>query len=145
MKSKSKLAWSLFAVMTVAVIVLSSILIFNSVKWKSGDELLGFDIDDVQSAHLYHYVYNYDTSSVDRKEYNLGEEQIEYLVTEFRWSKFEKINEGGYGDKAGVVFTLKDGSQREFYTIGGAFYIDGKKYKCHSYLDRYILHFGFGE
>ena len=141
MKSKLKLAWTLFAIMTVAVIVLSSILIFNSVKWKSGDELLGFDIDDVQSAYLYKYLSG--KLPIERVEYNLSEEEKEYIFTEFRRSKFERTNGLGESGKSGVVFTLKDGSQREFYTIGGKFYIDGKRYECHSYLGRYISHYGF--
>ena len=143
MKSKSKLAWTLFAIMTLAVIILSSILIYNIVKWKSGDELLGFDVDDVQSVHLRHYITA--TSELEIRDYDLTDEQIEYVVTEFRRSKFERTYEGAYNGKTVLTFTLEDGRKREFYTIDGIFYIDGKMYLCNSYLGRYIVHFGFGE
>ena len=44
---KTKLGWILFSIMTVAVIVLSSILVSYNVRWKSGEELLDLDIEDV--------------------------------------------------------------------------------------------------
>ena len=140
---KPKLGWILFAVMTVAVIVLSSVLISYSVRWKSGDEILGFDVRDVKYAYLYHYITA--TAQPEIRKYDLSEKEIEYIVTEFRRSKFERTNELGESGKSGVVFTLKDGSQREFYIIGDVFTIDGKNYECHSYLGRYIVQYGFGE
>ncbi|MDE7336654.1 MAG: hypothetical protein K2N32_00880, partial [Clostridia bacterium] len=92
---KTKLGWILFSIMTVAVIVLSSVLISYNVKWKSGDELLDIDIEDVESAYLWHNITA--TAEPDRKEYDLTNEQIEYIIKEFRSTKFERSNENAGG------------------------------------------------
>ncbi|MDE6614063.1 MAG: hypothetical protein K2K24_00990, partial [Clostridia bacterium] len=47
------------------------------------------------------------------------------------------------GGSDGVVFKLKDGSERKFSIIGAGLRINGKQYKCHSYLSRYIYWFGY--
>jgi hypothetical protein len=49
---KTKLGWILFSIMTVAVIVLSSVLIFHNARWKSGDELLDINKEDIDSIKI---------------------------------------------------------------------------------------------
>ena len=138
---KAKFGWILFSIMTVAAIVLSSVLISYDLKWKSGEEILDFDVKDVKSAYLYHNILA--SAQPETRKYDLSGKEIEYIVTEFRCSKFERTNNLADSGAGGVVFMLKDGSQREFYTVGGIFTIDGKKYECHSYLGRYIAQYVF--
>ena len=102
---KTKLGWILFSIMTVAVIVLSSILVSYNVRWKSGEELLDLDIEDVESAYLFHNITA--TAVHARKEYDLTKEQIEYIIKEFRSTKFEITKENAGGGVSGVVFKLK--------------------------------------
>ena len=37
---KKKLGWILFSIMTIAVVVLSCVLISHNMRWKAGDKLL---------------------------------------------------------------------------------------------------------
>ncbi|MDE6473752.1 MAG: hypothetical protein K2L70_01450 [Clostridia bacterium] len=140
---KKNLGWIMFSIMTVAVIVLASVLISYNVRWKSGNELLDIDIQDVESAYLYQNI----TSSAEpqRKEYYLKEKQIEYIVTEFHSSRFERSNSQYDGGSSSIVFKLKDGSEISFSVVGSNVTINGKQYKCHSYLTNYITHYGFDE
>ena len=140
---KSKLGWILFSIMTVAVIALTSVLISYNVRWKSGDELLDIDIEDVESAYLYHNI-NF-TAIPEHREYDLNKEQISYIIEEFQKSKFEKDNESYDGGSSGVVFKLKDGSEKSFNIVDSGLTINGKQYKCHSYLTKYISTYGFDE
>ena len=138
---KTKLGWILFSIMTVAVIVLSSILVSYNVRWKSGEELLDLDIEDVESAYLFHNITA--MAEPDRKEYDLTKEQIEYIIKEFRSTKFEITKENAGGGVSGVVFKLKDGSETSFSVVVNQITVNGKQYKCHSYLTAFILSYGF--
>ena len=44
-----------------------------------------------------------------------------------------------------VTFKLKDGSEKSFSICGSVLNIDGKQYKCHSYLTNYITRYGIEE
>ncbi|MDE6605861.1 MAG: hypothetical protein K2K85_07585 [Clostridia bacterium] len=140
---KSKLGWILFSIALVAVIILSSVLVSYEVKWKKGDELLNIYVDDVQSAYLYHYITS--TEQPQKQEYELNAEQIQYIITEFYKSIFERDNSHYDEGSSGVVFKLKDGREVSFVVIGGKIIINDKQYKCHSYLTNYIVTYGFGE
>lgn len=136
---KMKLGWILFSVMTLIVIVLSSILITYTATWKSGEVLLNIDANAVESAYLYHN----DLSNVDtqRQEFELDSQQIEYILTEFSKTKFQKTSmqyDGGY---SGVIFNMKDGSKKSFEVRGDCIEINGNQYKCYSYLTNYIAKF----
>ena len=140
---RAKLGWILFCVMAVAVIVLSSVLIWNNARWKSGDELLDISVEEVESAYLYHNVTSSDTPTI--KEYELSKAEIEYIIQEFRSSKFEKSNEQIDAGSSEVTFKMKDGSEKSFSICGSVLNIDGKQYKCHSYLTNYITRYGLEE
>ncbi|MCX4362118.1 MAG: hypothetical protein OSJ74_01845 [Clostridia bacterium] len=140
---KKKLGWILFSIMTIAVVVLSCVLISHNMRWKAGDKLLDIDIQDVQSAYLYHNITS--SAKPQREEYDLTDEQINYIVTEFCKSRFERSNSEYDGGSSGVVFKLKDGSEISFSVIGSNVIIDGNKYKCHSYLTDFIAQYGFNE
>ncbi len=138
-KMKMKLGWILFSVMTVAVIVLSSVFIAYTAIWKSGEVLLNIDANAVEYAYLYHN----DLSNIDtqRQEFELDSQQIEYILTEFSKTKFQKTSmqyDGGY---SGVNFKMKDGSEKSFEVRGDCIEINGNQYKCYSYLTNYIAKF----
>lgn len=135
-KMKMKLGWILFSVMTVVVIILSSILITYIAIWKSGEDLLNIDTNAVESAYLYHN----DLSNIDtqRQELELDSQQIEYILTEFSKTRFKKTSmqyDGGY---SGIIFKMKDGSEKSFEVRGDCIEINGNQYKCYSYLTNYI-------
>lgn len=136
---KMKLGWILFSVMTVVVIILSSILITYIAIWKSGEDLLNIDTNAVESAYLYHN----DLSNIDtqRQELELDSQQIEYILTEFSKTRFKKTSmqyDGGY---SGIIFKMKDGSEKSFEVRGDCIEINGNQYKCYSYLTNYIAKF----
>ena len=138
-KMKMKLGWILFSVMTVVVIILSSILITYIAIWKSGEDLLNIDTNAVESAYLYHN----DLSNIDtqRQELELDSQQIEYILTEFSKTRFKKTSmqyDGGY---SGIIFKMKDGSEKSFEVRGDCIEINGNQYKCYSYLTNYIAKF----
>ena len=83
------------------------------------------------------------TAEPDRKEYDLTKEQIEYIIKEFRSTKFEITKENAGGGVSGVVFKLKDGSEKSFSVVVNQITVNGKQYKCHSYLTAFILSYGF--
>lgn len=140
---KSKLGWIAFSIMTVAVIVLSSILIWNNARWKSGDELLDISVEEVESAYVLHSITATATPTI--VEYELSEKEISYIIKEFCWSKFEKSSKHIDAGSSKVIFKLKDGSEKYFSICESVLTIDGKRYECHSYLTSYITRYGFEE
>ena len=140
---KTKLGWILFSIMTVVVIILSSVLIWNSVRWKSGDELFDINVEEIESAYLRHNITATATPTI--VEYELSAKEIDYIIKEFRSSKFEKSNEHIDAGSSEVIFKMKDGSERSFSICESILSIDGKQYKCHSFLTMYITRYGFEE
>lgn len=133
---KEKLGWIMFSVMTVVAIALSAVLISHDAIWKSGEKLLGVDAKDIKSAYV--AISNTSTAEPSVSTFELSEEQVDQMVAEFQRTKFEK-NKGYYdGGAVTVTLQLKDGSERSFTALGDHITIDGKQYKCHSYLTNYI-------
>ncbi|MDE7336652.1 MAG: hypothetical protein K2N32_00870 [Clostridia bacterium] len=138
---KTKLGWILFSIMTVIVIVLSSILVSYNVRWKSGDELLDIDIEDIESIYI---------SAIDglkpnlpSKEYYMSEEQIDYILKEFKSSKFERDNEDYCGGSVGVHIQTTDGRSIVISVYARYIYINYKQYICHSYFTDYVRSFTY--
>lgn len=140
---KTKLGWILFSIMTVAVIVLSSILVSYNVRWKSGEELLDLDKEDIESI----YITASDWSKPDfpSKKFIMNEEQIDYILKEFKNSRFERDNEGYGGGANGVHIQTTDGRSIVISVYSIYINIDHKQYICHSYFTEYISSFKYWE
>ena len=136
-----KLVWVLFSVMTVVVVVLSAVMIANNAMWKSGEQLLNINKDNVESVTISHHITATDIPQT--KEFELSQDETQYLIEEFQLTKFKKTREQSDSGASEVVLKMKDGSTKSFSVCGGIVSINGKLYRCHSYLSKYVAEYGF--